>query len=109
MELPPHQSVSLPTENPSKVELPPPWSVSLQAGNPAQVGLPQPRFVSLQAENPTQVELPPPRKKKRMELSSEDSGNSAALKDPQGVVRELVDVADTGEIGLHASSSIVFW
>ena len=80
VELPPHQSVSPPVGNPSKVELPPPRSVTLQPGNPA---------------------LPPPRKKKRMELRSEDSGNSAALKDPQGVVRkypELANVADMGKL-----------
>ena len=95
------QPVPLQAENVAQVELPPHQSVSLPAGNPSKVELPPPRSVSLQAGNPAQVELPPPRKKKRMELRSEDSGNSAALKDPQGVVRkypELANVADMGKL-----------
>ena len=45
------------------------------------------------------VELPPPRKKTRMDLRSEDSGHSTALKDPAVVVKKYADLANVADMG----------
>ena len=72
-------------------------SVSLPAGNSVQVEFP--RFLSLIGEKQEPVELLPPKKKIRLELRIEDSGNSADLKDPQAVMRKYAEFANVADMG----------
>ena len=55
--------------------------------------------VALLAGNPAMVELPPPRKKTRIDLRSEDSGHSTALKDPAVVVKRYANLANVADMG----------